>query len=328
MLAFALAAVLPASAHAASSSVARIADFYVEARVAHVLVEERAKRVIDLKPFDTIGRDWADYQNAVVFLESRDILSPDLGRAAAALPAGPPADPWAAGLANRAEAELKHAAEDREAGLKNFAKSQGFGSPAAGQESAKKLGARVRALFGDNPYRAALKRAEAVASEPQADALEYTAPGYPVFLLAQARVMRRITEAFASDALSLAADGAGMSTSELKRILSWNPASFKEQIGKQILELGENLKGASSVSGDGLAYAAEARRELESAAKAAAAASTALERLRPRLLSMDRAAAKEDGPDALAPQARAWTSVLGTIEKRCRAYAAALPGKP
>lgn len=331
-----------ASKAAAPSAIERIMDMYVEARVAHILVEERVKNVIGLKPFDSLGRYHADYQHGVVFLESRPVVPASLHAAALALPKKLPAGPWARYLMALTQKELRHAEEDRAAGRKYIETSDGFGPEVAGLVPWAKLQARSLDLLGADPYGPPLKIVDALA-EPldKAAILPYTDPAYPLYLRAQGRILKRIVGAFAADSDRMVSEAPALTRAEIKRIFGPNLSAFHISAASVFRGLENDLKNCPPFKGAGAVHAEAARKELSAAAAEAARARAALAPVKSRVEAIDaeitaRYKPTDDdddfGPDTLMPDFRSWTMDLEKIEKGCLAAASAisakLPAKP
>lgn len=343
MIAAHLAAVLLSAASAgaapapkASSAIERIADMYAEARVAHILVEERAKRVVALKPFDSLGRGHADYQHAVEFLESRAVVQPSLQAAALALPKTLPPGDWARHLLALTRTELMHAEEDRVAARGYIASQKGFGPEIAGLAPFAKLEARALALFGGDPYGPVRESVDALAAPLTGKpSLPFADPAYPLYIRAQARILRRLVAAYAHDSDRLVAGRAKLSESEAKRIFGPNIYAFGVKSALPLHVLESDLKVSPPFEGAGAVHAAAALEDLQAAAAEAARARTALAAVKIRVEQIDAALLakhKPDpdddyGPDERLPDFLSWTSDLEKIEKGCRAAASAVSAK-
>jgi len=331
----------PAAAPKAApiSPMTRLSDMYAEARAAHLLSEERAKRVISLKPFDSLGRRHEDYQHAVGFLESRSIAPASLQKAVAALPKTLPPGNWARYLIVLTQKELRHLEEDRTAALGYIAKNTGFGPEVAGLTPWAQLEARTVALFAS--HASSLKRVDALAIPLEKDAaLPYSDPGYSYYVRANARVLRRVVGAMTADTDRLVAEQASLTKAELKRIFGTNFESFEVGAAGIFRGLGADLKNCPAFTGEGAVQAAAALKDLEAAAADAARARGAFAAVKARVDELDAAVLanykeEEDdmyGPDTLIGSYNDWGRDLEKLEKGCRetaaALAAKLPAKP
>lgn len=319
------------------SPMARLSDLYAEARAAHLLSEERAKRVISLKP--SFNRRHEDYQHAVGFLESRSIAPASLQKAVEALPKTLPPGNWARYLLALTQKELRHLEEDRAAALGYIAKFEGSGPEVAGLTPWAQLEARTIALFAS--HAPALKRVDALAIPLEKDAaLPYSDPGYSYYIRANARVLRRVVGAMTADTDRLVAERASLTQAELKRIFGPNIMSFDIGAAGIFHGLGTDLKNCPAFQGEGAVQAAAALKDLEAAAADAARARAAFAAVKARVDELDAAVLanykeEEDdmyGPDTLIGSYISWDQDLAKLEKGCRetaaALAAKLPAKP
>lgn len=341
VLVFAAAPAGAAPAPKAAPPMERIADMYVEARVAHILVEERAKRVIGLKPFDSLGRHHADYQQAVAFLESRAVVQPSLQAAALALPKTLPPSDWAKYFLALTQKELQHAEEDRLAARGYITSGKSFGPEVAGLVPFARLETRTLALFGENPYGPVRKIVDALAAPlPKEASLPFTDPAYPLYVRAQARILKRLVAAYAHDSDRLVAGRASLSEAEAKRIFGSSIYSFELKSKEPLRALETDLKVCPPFQGAGAVHAAAALKDLQAAAAEAARARAALDAVKARVEQIDAAIlAKytpdpddDYGPNEYMSSFRSWVNDLQKIEKGCSdaaaAIAAKLPAKP